>query len=685
METTKMKHVTDTFGERIRKMTGRREKNYILLHATAVVLSGFSLYGVNPLAIAFFAAMALAGYANSATIILMGCSMAYTSSYMDAVKGIAILVCIYGIYRMLHHINNTVSKQSMIFISMASAFAVSTVDLYMEFWSQGLFQAGAGCVLAVSGGLLVYATSQAIDTMCNFRPPLKAEQNIALAILAGGVSYALLTSFHVQEWMVLAVGYALVVTILYKYGMTLGCVIGGAFGVVISYVHRDIRILGGLFVAYLLAGLAREIGRWSVMAAMSATLLITGYCAVPYFLTNASVEGILGMAIIMVMLPKEMMWQMSELENDSMETKLKKMYEERIHAIATSFDQVAKSLTKEVFEVCGDTEKEKELSPKEIYNFLRISKEEEFEIYGKLRNKRVEMKKIMGIENRRHHREYLITAKCLTHETMGTRVLANVLEEVFGKRFVPSKNSRKTVGREEQTYCFVEEANFYLMCGAAKEAKGKEGISGDNYSVQNLGEDQTVISLSDGMGCGNAACEESETVIELLEKMLDAGFEDRVALRMINATVMNRSEEERPTTLDFGIIDLHTGLCDFVKLGAAATFVKRGRWVETIQSTSMPLGVLPEVDYETVRKKLYDGDMLVMVSDGVVDAFGVEKNMEKLRDIIMNIHVDSPKEYARLIMENIKKMIPDSKERPRDDMTVLVTKICGKGVLANAC
>lgn len=41
--------------------------------------------------------------------------------------------------------------------------------------------------------------------------------------------------------------------------------------------------------------------------------------------------------------------------------------------------------------------------------------------------------------------------------------------------------------------------------------------------------------------------------------------------------------------------------------------------MEIIQSTTLPMGVLEQVDYDCTTKKLYDGDYIVMVSDGVLD------------------------------------------------------------------
>lgn len=307
----------------------------------------------------------------------------------------------------------------------------------------------------------------------------------------------------------------------------------------------------------------------------------------------------------------------------------------------------------------------------EMYDFVKITGEEEEYIRHKLKGRKVYMDKIMGIENRRHKKEYLITAKCEKGVTIGTREIAEAVSEAFGKAYMPSRNCRKVISNEFTTTTYVEEANFYVLHGAARKARGEGGISGDNYSLKELENGQVLMGISDGMGYGTSACLESETVIELLEQLLDSGFDGDTALKMINSVMIMNSEEEHPATLDYGVIDLHSGMCDLVKIGAATTFVKRGNWVETIKSTSMPLGMFAEVDYDSTSKKLYDGDLVIMVSDGVIDALNTEDNDGKLVEIIRDIDGGSPKEIADCILE---KAVSD-KSRLTDDMTVLVTGI----------
>ena len=42
--------------------------------------------------------------------------------------------------------------------------------------------------------------------------------------------------------------------------------------------------------------------------------------------------------------------------------------------------------------------------------------------------------------------------------------------------------------------------------------------------------------------------------------------------------------------------------------------------METIQSTSLPAGMFEQVEFDTTAKKLYDGDYIIMVSDGTLTA-----------------------------------------------------------------
>src|SRR5699024_3729737 len=115
------------------------------------------------------------------------------------------------------------------------------------------------------------------------------------------------------------------------------------------------------------------------------------------------------------------------------------------------------------------------------------------------------------------------------------------------------------------------------------------------------------------------AYEDSESVINLLEQFIEAGFSKEAAIKLINSVMVIKSEEQTFSTMDMSVINLYTGMCDFIKLGASTTFIKRGKKVEVIQSRSLPLGMINQLDYEADSKKLQDGDFIIMITDGIID------------------------------------------------------------------
>ena len=166
-----------------------------------------------------------------------------------------------------------------------------------------------------------------------------------------------------------------------------------------------------------------------------------------------------------------------------------------------------------------------------------------------------------------------------------------------------------------------------------------------------------------------------EAVVDLLEEFITSGFSKETAAKMINSALVLQQNDGMFSTVDVCSLDLYTGVCNFLKAGAASTFIRRDQWVETIRSTSMAAGLIQQLDFETSVRKLYDGDYLVMVTDGVLDALPASREEETMKDILLNIHSPSPREFGRAVLE---KVLSYCGYRARDDMTVLVAGIWKK-------
>lgn len=265
--------------------------------------------------------------------------------------------------------------------------------------------------------------------------------------------------------------------------------------------------------------------------------------------------------------------------------------------------------------------------------------------------------------------EIHVTTKAVKGECITTKEVARVISECSGREMVTGKEERVTVGMEYSTIVCVEGSRFHTLQGVAKIGKGCEKISGDNFSMLELPGGKQGVILSDGMGAGQAAFQESAMVVEVLEELLDAGFPTETALQMLNTAMVMGREEVRFSTIDMAQFDLYTGKCELAKAGASTTFIKYQDRVESVKSTSLPMGVMSKLEVDYIQRQLQDGDMVIMVTDGVMDALPVGEQDFLMQMIIEGTQINNPKELAHHILEQVLQC---SGEVPLDDMTVVV-------------
>ena len=178
--------------------------------------------------------------------------------------------------------------------------------------------------------------------------------------------------------------------------------------------------------------------------------------------------------------------------------------------------------------------------------------------------------------------------------------------------------------------------------------------------------------LSDGMGSGEKACADSLRVLDLMERMMTAGFSCETAVQMVNTSLNVGGSDSNLSTLDICRVNLYEGTMELTKVGAASTYVKRDTMVEQISARNLPLGVFGWLEPETITRRLMDGDYIVMVSDGVIEGLSQGIGEEALSEIISRAELKNPREMANYILNYVIRMCKGS---IRDDMTVIVSGI----------
>ena len=249
------------------------------------------------------------------------------------------------------------------------------------------------------------------------------------------------------------------------------------------------------------------------------------------------------------------------------------------------------------------------------------------------------------------------------------------VEKAVRKPMRMGKEAKTILTQEPVFLSLYEDTKYYGLQGIATEKKTGSFINGDSFSFFAMDDGNYHICLSDGMGSGARANQESEMVVDLLQKFIEAGFRKEIAIKLMNSAMVLQGEENSFSTLDYAMIDLYTGQLEMIKIGGATTFIKRGEEVEMICDGTLPAGADVHMEVESVKKQLGNGDFLVMVTDGVIEYLHVRNPKETLADIIRAAKTDNAGVLAEAILEQV---LARTGGHAMDDMTVLVTGIWEK-------
>ena len=239
--------------------------------------------------------------------------------------------------------------------------------------------------------------------------------------------------------------------------------------------------------------------------------------------------------------------------------------------------------------------------------------------------------------------------------------LNNISQKACGRKFNPpiivNAGAKTLITLTEQAYYNVD-------IGVMQFCSGGEKMCGDSYSYFTDGLGRTVMLISDGMGSGGRAAVDSAMVSGLMNRLLKAGFGFECSLKLLNSAMMFKSCDESLATVDITAIDLFSGQTDFYKAGSPETIVIKGKHTGRAKCTAFPAGIVREVSFDKTTSMLDDGDVVVMLSDGVCDVEGdwIEKTVKNCKG-----------QSAQAMAENIAEMAQRRRNDGHDDdITVMV-------------
>ena len=220
-------------------------------------------------------------------------------------------------------------------------------------------------------------------------------------------------------------------------------------------------------------------------------------------------------------------------------------------------------------------------------------------------------------------------------------LLVHELSKLCGRRFdMPTLTT--AFGSSRLTLCErpaldVETACSQHICGDGR-------LCGDHLRYFTDGTGKMTAIISDGMGTGGRAAVDGGMASGIMEKLLKAGLGSDCSLKVVNSALLVKSSDESLATLDVVTIDLFSGHTEFMKAGAALSFIRKDGDIYRVETPSLPAGILPDIAFTCTEDELSEGDIIVMCSDGAV-ATGEEwiehilsgwedKSMQQLADTI---------------------------------------------------
>lgn len=310
---------------------------------------------------------------------------------------------------------------------------------------------------------------------------------------------------------------------------------------------------------------------------------------------------------------------------------------------------------------------------KEILKEREHHEKQEIQIVHALKSIGIELEKLDVYRLDKGNVDIEITALFYDYRGEGEKLIAPVLSDILNETIVVKEEDISPFPNGYSFLAFGSAKEYTVETGVAHAAKGGGIISGDSYTMMELGEGKYAMAISDGMGNGVRANEESKETLRLLQQILQTGIPEKVAIKSINSILALRTTDEMFATLDLAVINLHNAFVRFLKIGSTPSFVKRGDQLLKIEASNLPMGIIREFDVDIVNEQLQSEDILIMMSDGIFDGpKHIENTDVWLKRKIREMETDQPQEIADLLLEEVIRTRSGEIE---DDMTVLVAKV----------
>lgn len=651
----------------------------IWLGVAGFFVGSCQLMGLNPLGVGLLGATAVTGTGSMLTYlgVMLGMAVAFSTTHL--LRYGVMMFCIILILNM-RGISEIKGKVMLVSLLIGSLAVI--VNLASYYLVENMLTASQ---VLLEGVIIFSATmifSYGINTIEKDYVKISVDSQAALSVMALGA--AVLYGMP-KEIGGVAIGETFALfTILYatyKFGLGVGL----SWTVIAGAIMATMMDNPGYLTVWLLITISAHAilemisgGRGIFVLVYAVIYYGAGMLFYDFLLEENSQKALISALFIFFFAPAKYMLRVDdkvkngELAENSPEWG--RLVINRVNALASAFKRIEYTLVSDAATGIGfnDVGEIIEGFTNQLDRQVPLRKTIEARIIEELALKDIQVKNLILVKNNDERYEVYLTARVRKGRLVHADVVRQIIQKEINVELILKEESRSIVSRNYEVICFCQKPAFICQTAVRSLSRYDDQISGDNFYIGDIGEGQKLVIIADGMGNGESAAKDSNSLIEAMEELLMAGFDKEMSIRLVNSYLSDKNRGETFTTLDMMLVDLHTGYGKIYKQGAATTFIRRGEWLEMVKSTSLPVGVVEGAVCEKCSKKFYSNDVIIMVSDGVLESIIFENKEDYMKELLLEIDMDHPEDIAGEIVDRIRSL---SGNRLRDDATIIVCKV----------
>jgi serine phosphatase RsbU (regulator of sigma subunit)/predicted ester cyclase len=204
-------------------------------------------------------------------------------------------------------------------------------------------------------------------------------------------------------------------------------------------------------------------------------------------------------------------------------------------------------------------------------------------------------------------------------------------------------------------------------------------VGGDFYDFFDLEEGRVGIVVGDATGKGMPAALLAEATSNMLRAVAQAlgSSSPSEVLARVNETLLARIPQNMFVTCFYAVLEEESGSLSYANAGHTLPCCKRHNedQADELRARGMPLGLMPGMPYEEKETTLAPGDVVLLCTDGLVEAHDPQGEMfgtPRLRDVLSE-RSEGGNVLSADLMEELESFTGEGWEQ-EDDITLLTLK-----------